>query len=152
LLPKIGSWTDMQAKATQVALSRQFGGDANAVSSRQPHRLPGSLNQKNNDCFVTKLVLIQDGRILKPSDFGSTEIIERSEATVKKQVNRNDSGKDDTASGHDFGMVCKMLKIGKTEQEILNKLLESCGVRRKKGSHQKYANLTLKNARALLKM
>ena len=152
LLPKIGSWTDVQVKKAQIKLSQQFGGDANAVSSRQPHRLPGSLNQKNNACFVTQLAQIQYGKILEPTNFGSTEIIESHKPTSKKQGHRNESGGDDTASGQDFGMVCKMLKIGKTEHEILNKLLASCDARGKKGSHQRYANLTLKSARALLKI
>jgi RepB DNA-primase from phage plasmid len=152
ILPKIGIWSDAQTKETQEALCGQFGGDANAVSSRQPHRLPGSLNQKNNDCFVTKLSLIQDGKILSPLDFSSTQIIEKPKAAIKKQGHRNDSGKDETASGQDFGMVCKMLKTGKCDQEILSKLLASCEARCKKGSHQKYANLTLKNARTILKI
>jgi hypothetical protein len=45
-----------------------------------------------------------------------------------------------------------MLKTGKCDQEILSKLLASCEARCKKGSHQKYANLTLKNARTILKI
>ena len=152
LLPKIGSWTDIQVKTAQINLSQQFGGDANAVSSRQPHRLPGSLNQKNNACFVTQLAQIQHGKILEPTNFGSTEIIENPKTAIKKQAHRNESGGDDTASGQDFGMICKMLKTGKSDQDILSKLFASCEVRGKKGSHQKYANLTLKNARASLKM
>ena len=154
LLPKIGSWTDIQVKAAQINLSQQFGGDANAVSSRQPHRLPGSINLKNNDCFVTKLSCIQYGKILDPLNFGGTDIVKKSELTAKekKQGHRNDSGYDNTASGQDFGMVCKMLKTEKVDQEILNKLLASCQERGKKGSHQKYADLTLKNARTHLKM
>jgi hypothetical protein len=152
LLPKVGDWTAAQIKEAQIALCRQFGGDANAVSPRQPHRLPGSLNQKNNDCFVTKLAFIQEGKILNPLGFGRAEIIEKSLVSEKKQGHRNDSGRDDTASGQDFGAVCKMLKTGKSDHEILSLLHASCEARGKKGSHQKYANLTLKKARISLKM
>lgn len=43
----------------QQALATRFGGDANATGGAQLHRYPGSVNHKNGEAWVTRLVMLR---------------------------------------------------------------------------------------------
>lgn len=141
LLPTGSTWREDQVRSTQRALSARFGGDGNATATGQPHRLPGSVNQKNGGYFVTRLHCMQAGELIQPALW-----IPGSPASRPQQQHRNASGKDDTPSGRDFGRACELVSKGGTESFVIEEIRVRAAARGRHGDHDKYAVRTVANA------
>lgn len=146
-LPATGpGWTGQQRQQMARALAARFGGDANAINARQPHRLPGSLNLKEGGCWVTRLHLVQPGKLLEPAPIDTDTPAPA--PNVRTQVNRDPTtGRDNTPSGQDFGRACQLLAGGKSTEIVVREIEGRAAARGKSGA-KNYALLTVKNAQA----
>jgi RepB DNA-primase from phage plasmid len=137
-------WSEEQVRATQRWLAIQFGGDGNATGIKQPHRLPGSLNQKQAGCFVTRLHCVQAGKLIEPAAVEARAGLTR--APASQAQHRGAGGKDNTPSGFDFGRACEMLAKGQPEQIVVAEIADRASARGRGGDHLSYATRTVKNA------
>jgi RepB DNA-primase from phage plasmid len=144
LVATASGWSDDQIRATQRALARRFGGDANATGNRQPHRLPGSLNRKEGGCFVACLHSVQEGRLIEPAPVEAGELIKTTPGRLAQH--RGDTGTDNTPSGQDFGRACELLAKGQPEQIVIGDIADRAASRGRHGDHGQYADRTVKNA------
>lgn len=136
-------WSTDQIRSTQRALAAQFGADGNATAARQLHRLPGSLNKKNNGLFVTRLYLIQPGSLIEPID---TQLAGAFNSPAQSAQHRSPFGRDITPSGADFGRACQLISGGASHDLVVAEIASRAAARSRLGDHLSYAQRTAKNA------
>lgn len=135
-------WTLSQKRDTQRALAARFGGDGGAVAAGQPHRLPGSLNLKNNSCWVTKLWVVQAGQLIEPV----TQIYEPARKATLTPSSFSAPARDTSPSGQDFGRACQLLAGGASTAQVEAEISARAVDRYKPGRPEVYAALTVKAA------
>ena len=135
-------WTLKQKRDTQRALAARFGGDGGAVAAGQPHRLPGSLNLKNNGFWVTKLSTVQAGRLVDPVD----QIFEPARKATVTPSKFSAPGRDTSPSGQDFGRACQLLVGGAPPAQVEAEISARAAARSKPGRPEIYAAITVKAA------
>ena len=135
-------WTLDQKRDTQRALAARFGGDGGAVAAGQPHRLPGSLNLKNNGFWVTKLSTVQAGRLVDPVD----QIFEPARKATVTPSKFSAPGRDTSPSGQDFGRACQLLVGGAPPAQVEAEISARAAARSKPGRPEIYAAITVKAA------
>ncbi len=139
-------WTLGQKRDTQRALAARFGGDGGAVAAGQPHRLPGSLNLKNGGCWVTKLCVVQTGKVIEPA----AQIDEPAKKATPIPANFLATGRDVSPSGRDFGRACQLLAGGAPPAQVEAEISARASARSKPGRPEIYAAITVKAALARL--
>lgn len=142
LLVAAQGWTSDQKRNTQRALAVRFGGDGGAVAAGQPHRLPGSLNLKNGGCWVTKLCVVQTGKVIEPA----AQIDEPAKKATPIPANFLATGRDGSPSGQDFGRACQLLTEGVPPAQVEAEISARAADRHKPGRPEVYAALTVKAA------
>ena len=141
LLATAQGWKKEQVKQTQTFLSQKFGTDGNSTAAEKHHRLPGSLNRKNDGVFVTRLVKVQAGRLVEPQVAAFTK-----SNSSRPQLHRSSVGKDITGSGMDFGRACELLARGLDRGAVQAEIEGRAADRNRHGDHLEYAKRTVQAA------
>ena len=133
------TWTAASVRTAQQRLLLLYGGDLGASAAGQLHRFPGSLNQKNGGSFMTRLVHLQTGKVMD-----LPAVIPRSPASMP--IAAPPAPGDKTPSQIDFSNALRMIRAGKSREEIESAMLESACSRSNHGAGGTYAKATVDNA------
>ena len=144
-------WSDGQIRDGQKSLVARFGGDTGATAATQLHRLPGSLNQKDGGCFVSRLEHLQAGeRVAAPPLIPIAPAL-ASVGRPSKKVALGGEGGDQTESGKDFTHCFSLLRRGHTVDQVAAEILSRAADRGRTGNNHYYSRLTAANALAAYK-
>ena len=138
-------WSDQQIKTAQTLLTLKFLGDRGSIGSTHLHRLPGSINYKSAGLFVTRLVYQQRGELVRLP----TPRVDVVPPAMVAKSRRSPESKDTSDSSLDFVEALRLIRAGKTKEQVTELMRLSAVAPGRNGKHGNgvdYAKRTAESA------
>ena len=143
------TWTKDQTKTAQLWLRMRYLGDFGSTDGGHLHRMPGSINCKKGGRFIARLRHLQRGELVRlPATRADVSAVVPA-VSAASNPGKSTESKDTSDSSIDFVEAFRLIRAGKTREQVEDAMRVSACAPGRNGKHGNgidYAKRTAQSA------